>query len=110
MNDFEELKQLFEKVSAAKKELKRVTDEINKSFLIFEDMNYDCDDEIDEIEDQIEELTEDLQGSLNEDLQSKIDKLINKKELVLEAADILNKLEEQFIEIQSISDEIDVEV
>ena len=111
MNDFEKLKQLFEKISATKVELKKITDEINKAFFIFEDMNYDCDDEIDEIDEKIDELTEKLEEKVEKEIiQSRIDELIKKKGMVQEAAEILNKLEDQFDGIQDIVDEIDVEI
>ncbi|MDA3886454.1 MAG: hypothetical protein PF638_12745 [Candidatus Delongbacteria bacterium] len=111
MSDFEELKQLFDKVSSNKGELKKIADEINKDFLIFEDMNYDCDDEIDVIEDQIEEFTYKMRNSKDKEfIQSKIDNLLKQKEMVQEAANLLNKLENQFNDIQSISEDIDVEV
>ncbi|MCK5760498.1 MAG: hypothetical protein KAH33_04340 [Candidatus Delongbacteria bacterium] len=111
MNDFEKLKQLFEKVSTTKVELKKITDDINKAFFIFEDMNYDCDDEIDEIDDQIDEFTDKLKGSIEKgNIQYQIDELLKKKEMIQEAAELLDKLEGQFNDIQSISDEIDVEI
>ena len=111
MNDFDELKQLFEKVSVTKVELKKIADEINKAFFIFEDMNYDCDDEIDEIDDKIDEFTEKLEDKVEKEIiQTKINELIKKKEMVQEAAEILNKLEDQFNDIQNIVDEIDVEI
>ncbi|MCK4979758.1 MAG: hypothetical protein KAS62_05140 [Candidatus Delongbacteria bacterium] len=111
MNDFDELKRLFEKVSATKVELKKIADEINKAYFIFEDMNYDCDDEIDEIDDQIDEFADKLKDSIDKGtIQSKLDELMKKKEMVQEAAGLLDKLEDQFNDIQSISDEIDVEV
>ena len=111
MNDFDELKQLFDKVSSTKKELKIVADGINKAFLTFEDMNYDCDDEIDEIVGMIDDLRSKFADSSDKTgVQLKIDKLIEKKAMVQEASDLLNKLETQFNDIQSIAEEIDVEV
>ena len=111
MNDFEELKQLFKNVSDTKVELKKIADEINKAFFIFEDMNYDCDDEIDEIDEKMEDLADKLKDSIEKSsIQSQIDELIKKKEMVEAAANVLNKLEDQFNDIQSISDEIDVEI
>ena len=111
MSDFEELKQLFEKVSMTKVELKKIADEINKAFFIFEDMNYDCDDEIDEIVGMIDDLRSKFADSSDKTgVQLKIDKLIEKKAMVQEAAEVLNKLENQFNDIQSISDDIDVEI
>jgi len=111
MNDFDELKQLFDRVFLAKGELKKIADEINKAFFVFEDMNYDCDDEIDEIVGMIDDLRSKFSDSSDKTgVQLKIDKLIEKKAMVQEAADMLNKLENQFNEIQTISEDIDVEV
>lgn len=110
MNDYEKLKGLLEEVKIAKAGLEEKIDKINTLYQTFEDMNFDCDEEIEEIDEEIEELQDSLdegEGDQTE-IKKEIEELKKNRVLVEEAVDILEELNEEFENIAEINDELDI--
>ena len=110
MNDYEKLKSILQDVKNAKTELQESINKINGLFETFEDMNYDCDEELEEIDERIEELQDDLDDGEGDgaEINKEIEGLKNQRSLVEEAVDILEELEEAFEDISEICDELDL--
>jgi len=110
MNDYEKLKSLLEEVKTAKTGLEEKINKVNELYQTFEDMNFDCDEELEEIDEEIEELQDSIdEGDGDEaDLKKQIEELKKNRLLVEEAVDVLEQLNEEFENIAEINDELDI--
>jgi chromosome segregation ATPase len=101
MSDYEKLKKILEETKSIKDNLLQNVTKINEMYEIFENMNNDCDEELDEIDDAIEGLKEDIidgEGD-NDDINKEIEELLEKRKLIEEAVDLLDELDKVFLEI-----------
>jgi len=110
MNDFDKLKSLLSEVRAAKTGLEKEIAKVNELYETFEDMNFDCDEELEEIDERLEELQDDLDDGEGDEkeINSEIETLKKNRVMVEEAVDILEQLQEVFESIAEINDELDI--
>lgn len=110
MNDFEKLKKLLEDVTEMRKNAEDLVKKANDYYEIFQQMDSDCDIELDEIDAEIEQLHEDLEDDevSPEDIEQELRELQTDRELVVEAADLLDKLKSEFEALNDKIDELEI--
>lgn len=110
MNDFEKLKKLLEDVTEMRKNTENFVKKANEYYEIFQQMDSDCDIELDEIDAEMEQLHEDLEDNevSSEDIEQEIRELKTDRELVVEAADLLDKLKAEFDALNDKIDELEI--
>jgi len=110
MNDFEKLKNLLSEVKAVRTGLEKDIAKINELYETFEDMNFDCDEELEEIDERLEELQDDLDDGEGDEkeINSEIETLKKNRVMVEEAVEILEELHEEFESIAEINDELEI--
>ncbi|MBN2857636.1 MAG: hypothetical protein JXN63_04470 [Candidatus Delongbacteria bacterium] len=110
MNDFEKLKKLLEDVTEMRKNAEDLVKKANDYYEIFQQMDSDCDIELDEIDAEIEQLHEDLEDDevSPEDIEQELRELKTDRELVVEAADLLDKLKSEFEALNDKIDELEI--
>lgn len=110
MSDFEKLKKLLEDVTEMRKNAEDFVKKANEFYETFEQMDSDCDIELDEIDAEMEQLQEDLEDDevSSDDIEQEIRELKVDRELVVEAADLLDKLKTEFEALNDIIDELEI--
>jgi predicted nuclease with TOPRIM domain len=111
MSDFEKLKKLLEDVTEMRKSTENFVKRANEYYEIFVQMDSDCDIELDEIDAEMEQLQEDLEDEevSSEDIEQEIKELRTDRELVVEAADLLDRLKTEFEALNDKIDELEID-
>lgn len=110
MSDFDKLKKLLEDVTEMRKTAEDFVKKANEYYEMFEQMDSDCDIELDEIDAEMEQLHEDLEDDevSSEDIEQEIRELKVDREMVVEAADLLDKLKAEFEALNDVIDELEI--
>ncbi len=97
MNDYEKLKKLLNDVRKLREEFEISAKKAVDMFAIFDEMNNDCDAELEEIDDRIEELSDEIEdGGDRNKLEAEIRELNGKRVLVEEAVDVFDQISGEF--------------
>jgi len=109
MNDYEKLKKLLDDVRKLREEFQISAIKAGDMYEIFEEMNSDCNEEMEEIDERLEELSDEIEdGGEVTRLEKEIKELKEKRVLLEEAVDVLDQISDDFRVISAVCENINI--
>ncbi|MDY0017266.1 MAG: hypothetical protein RBS89_05460 [Candidatus Delongbacteria bacterium] len=98
MNDYEKLKKLLSDVRKLREDIEISVKKAGDMFELFDEMNEDCDAELEDIDAGIDELSDEIsEGAKDkEKLELQIKELKGKRRLIEEAVDLFDEISGEF--------------
>jgi len=98
MNDYEKLKKLLSDVRRLREDIEVSVKKAGDMFELFDEMNEDCDAELEDIDAGIDELSDEIsEGAKDkEKLELQIKELKDKRRLIEEAVDLFDEISGEF--------------